>query len=1011
MPLEKVHVNPNITNNIVIDDIDYIQDNKLIIGSSPRCVMVGSENDLDDLDDYTPGSVAYTAGYSNMWQLDASGEWVSIGDGIDPATIEQAVADWLDDHPEATTTVQDGAISYSKLDATLKGKVDDVDELKNALQATDAKVETLNALELEQKTVSGSEAVFEDGTGANADEVIAEIAPTQSGTGDPSLSNVRTINGWTGASVYVGAEAGTADETYSVDWETEAGTVYNGTINFTTGELTSNWVIRDISDMGVTKSSGSSEPWLHRFSLLYWDSTLGGYDRRKGKTNLLSDVLKVDTAANIDGTMVGDNGYPQIYVYDSTVSTAQEFKNKYAGHYIAYEINPALAKTYNLQPTTVATLSGENHIWANTGDVSVTYSNSKLTAAIEAINEDIQGLSESINGTPEEETAVKVSGINFAENATKYVSGGSYETWYFPVTTGDEFCFEIGTTAADGFEIRFAIASDIPAANIPGKYITKKTCSGKNSIKYEGIADADGYLTASWWTATGRTAYAVTVTSGGVSQRINSVEADINKLYEQEQRIDDINSELSDMKGQTVQLEAGTYWGANTVGSSLESQIQTGTGASKRTVITLPANTVLRIMGAGLSELTRLYWVFRASDGLLIDISDWHDQASPRAYYLKYDVETHIYINCANAYEHFVGVVDDIGPFVDISKSIGTTTRKIIDFDERNIRYAVRNMKRRSNSASYDPVLFLHFSDIHGDTENLSRLMEFASDYHIGHYLNDILCTGDIVKATLDDGMAWFDTVSGTNKILLLPGNHDSVKGSSASPTSATKQEMYEALFADRVSNWGVTQPEGASTNYLGYYYKDYATQKLRLICLDANGSGDYQTAEVNWFADVLEEAYDLGYAVVCAEHFGFDPSVCTGVHCTFNSDENIENEGSWTIPSGYIGAVETFIGGGGTFICWLGGHVHKDRLTIHNNGHQWFVGVSTASHETHQISFEDSNRIYGDKSQDSFNIVGIDTYKKRLTILKIGSDLTRMLAHKRYLCLDYENRTVLYNN
>lgn len=54
---------------------------------------------------------------------------------VNPSVIEEKVNDWLDDHPEKTTTVQDGAISYSKLDSSLKEKADDVGILKNALQA------------------------------------------------------------------------------------------------------------------------------------------------------------------------------------------------------------------------------------------------------------------------------------------------------------------------------------------------------------------------------------------------------------------------------------------------------------------------------------------------------------------------------------------------------------------------------------------------------------------------------------------------------------------------------------------------------------------------------------------------------------------------------------------------------------------------------------------------------------------------------------------------------------
>lgn len=51
----------------------------------------------------------------------------------DPAVIEGAVTDWLDDHPEATTTVQDGSITKAKLDVNLQTTVDDVADLKSEI--------------------------------------------------------------------------------------------------------------------------------------------------------------------------------------------------------------------------------------------------------------------------------------------------------------------------------------------------------------------------------------------------------------------------------------------------------------------------------------------------------------------------------------------------------------------------------------------------------------------------------------------------------------------------------------------------------------------------------------------------------------------------------------------------------------------------------------------------------------------------------------------------------------
>ena len=62
----------------------------------------------------------------------------------DPADIKQSVEDWLDDHPEATTTVEDGAITKAKLNASLQGTVDDVDELKSAFNDFKNGIDTLN---------------------------------------------------------------------------------------------------------------------------------------------------------------------------------------------------------------------------------------------------------------------------------------------------------------------------------------------------------------------------------------------------------------------------------------------------------------------------------------------------------------------------------------------------------------------------------------------------------------------------------------------------------------------------------------------------------------------------------------------------------------------------------------------------------------------------------------------------------------------------------------------------
>lgn len=62
----------------------------------------------------------------------------ALGGSADPAVIEAAVSDWLDQHPEATTTVQDGSITNAKLDASLRETVAEVGDLKTAITGNPA---------------------------------------------------------------------------------------------------------------------------------------------------------------------------------------------------------------------------------------------------------------------------------------------------------------------------------------------------------------------------------------------------------------------------------------------------------------------------------------------------------------------------------------------------------------------------------------------------------------------------------------------------------------------------------------------------------------------------------------------------------------------------------------------------------------------------------------------------------------------------------------------------------
>ena len=57
---------------------DYIKNGKIHKNASTQLVLVTSSGDLSLLASYDPGTIAHTAGFGDMWQKSASGEWVAM---------------------------------------------------------------------------------------------------------------------------------------------------------------------------------------------------------------------------------------------------------------------------------------------------------------------------------------------------------------------------------------------------------------------------------------------------------------------------------------------------------------------------------------------------------------------------------------------------------------------------------------------------------------------------------------------------------------------------------------------------------------------------------------------------------------------------------------------------------------------------------------------------------------------------------------------------------------------
>ncbi len=216
------------------------------------------------------------------------------------------------------------------------------------------------------KSASGSIASFSDG-GDNLPmkSLKVNIVPKQSGTGDPSPSNVRAISGWDAVAVNVSG-ADTSD--YETITTNLPQTVYGGNLDVVSGKLTLNHAMVDMGTLpweyyveSSTKAyfyAGLSDPkgyngwevpsaWCEKYKTQTWN------DMSQGEFSIFW--------ARSNGINVIDNAY----------TSASTFKTSVNGVKLVYEL--ATPTEIQLTPQEVKTLLGSNNVWSESGTVEVEY--------------------------------------------------------------------------------------------------------------------------------------------------------------------------------------------------------------------------------------------------------------------------------------------------------------------------------------------------------------------------------------------------------------------------------------------------------------------------------------------------------------------------------------------------------------------------------------------------------------------------------------------------------------
>ena len=160
---------------------------------------------------------------------------------------------------------------------------------------------------------------------------------------------------------------------YPISWQTEAGTVYGGTVDFVSGVLTATMAIVDLGNMSWFYQSN---PGHERFGGTGIRDLVKKPPSANVKANILCSNYKTITSDqsynHSDGVGISvTNTDGTIYIYDGMYNDANEFRTAMNGVQLVYEL--ATPQTYQLTGQQINTLLGLNNVWADSGEVSVEY--------------------------------------------------------------------------------------------------------------------------------------------------------------------------------------------------------------------------------------------------------------------------------------------------------------------------------------------------------------------------------------------------------------------------------------------------------------------------------------------------------------------------------------------------------------------------------------------------------------------------------------------------------------
>lgn len=351
-------------------------------------------------------------------------------------------------------------------------------------------------------------------------------------------------------------------------------------------------------------------------------------------------------------------------------------------------------------------------------------------------------------------------------------------------------------------------------------------------------------------------------------------------------------------------------------------------------------------------------------------------------------------------WKNSVWYCNKIPEMICFSLGKGTYNNAVFELDILDVTFVNDYMPERHAilDSVTDKLKLFFITDIHANLGAIQRLSHYISTH--SDQIDEVINGGDTARYEFSSAVNsnYFNSDLAP-KALAIIGNHDSAvydENNVIDWWGKTRKEVYDQYLAPYISGWNVVQPENAAELGLNYYYKDYSL--IRIIYLDGVF---WDTNQLTWLTSVLASAKAGAMSVICVAH-GQDGGLTGDINCNWTWYENPNQTGYYVnlrFDGRAASAINDFITGGGSFICWITGHTHRDKighLTDYPN--QFVLNMNRSGGKP-----TESRAAYY-----SGTLIVVDRVNKLVKLIRCGDNFDAYMRPKNTLCYNYSTQELI---